>query len=248
MYGSVYRSAVIILTAEVLLLRTFLILRDVDGMVDKLGYSVVFCCRDRYHRHPQHVFHPVYIDSPAVSGHLIHHVQGNYHGDPHLQELYRKIHVPLYVCSVHYVDDGGRPVLQNEISGYDLLTGIRRHGIDARKVCYEGIGMAFDHAVLPVYRNSGEISHVLVRSRKLVEKRGLTAVLVSHERIGEYRIVGKRMLCRLIVILSRLSKAGMIAYPDVLYPGMFIGSGIDLFNVYLGRIVESQSQLISMYL
>ena len=42
--------------------------------------------------------------------------------------------------------------------------------------------MALDLAVLAVDRDAGEVAHMLVRARKLVEQRGLSAVLVARQR------------------------------------------------------------------
>ena len=45
--------------------------------------------------------------------------------------------------------------------------------------------MAADGAVFSVYRDAGEVAHVLVRACKLVEQRGFAAVLIANQSEGE---------------------------------------------------------------
>ena len=53
--------------------------------------------------------------------------------------------------------------------------------------------MFFNRAALPVYGNSREIAHMLIRAGKLVKQGGLSAVLISGQGKGKYRSFGKRV-------------------------------------------------------
>ena len=108
--------------------------------------------------------------------------------------------------------------------------------------------MPFYHAGLPVNGNPGEVSHVLVGSRQLVKERGLAAVLVSHQSIGQYSSIRQRIFTFLIVVLTCLTKSRMLRGIDMFYSFVLVGAGGYEFNFDLSCILKSQCQFIAVYL
>ena len=179
-----YGTAVIFFITEILFLRSLLVFRDMDRMVHQFIHSFILCGRDRNDRNAQLTFHLVDIDASAVTGDFIHHIQGDDHRDPHLQQLHAQIEVAFDIHRIDDIDDGLRLILKDEIAGNDLFRRIRRHRIDARKVRDQSIGMSLDDAVLAVDRNARKVSDVLVGTGQLIEQGRLAAVLVSDQRKG----------------------------------------------------------------
>ena len=70
---------------------------------------------------------------PGV-GDGVHHVDTDDHRDVHLEDLGGHVEVAFEVGAVEDVDDDVRFLVQDEVPGDDFLGGIRRKGIDARKV------------------------------------------------------------------------------------------------------------------
>ncbi len=69
--------AVFICIAEILSSGAFLIFGHMERMVNQLADSLILGCGNRNHRNPQHVLQLIYPD-------LIHHIQGQHHGNVHL--------------------------------------------------------------------------------------------------------------------------------------------------------------------
>ena len=142
---------------------------DVDGVVDQLVDALVLHRRDGHHRDAQGLLQLVDPDRAPVGPHLIHHVQGQDHGDAQLHELHGQIEIALDVRGIDDVDDAVRLRLQQKAPGDDLLAGIRGEGVDARQVGHGGLRVASDRAVLSVHGDTGEITHVLVGPGELVK-------------------------------------------------------------------------------
>ena len=119
--AAMHRAAMVVLVAEILPLRAFLILGYMDRMIDELVNALVFRGGDRQHGHAEHRLHPVHIDGAAVARYLVHHVQRHHHRHVHFHELHGEIEVPLDVRGVHDVDDRAGLFVQHEAAGYDLL-------------------------------------------------------------------------------------------------------------------------------
>ena len=191
--------------AEILLDRLFAIFRDMYSVRNKLADTLVLGRADRNDRHAQDLLHKVDIDRAAVAGQLIHHVQRDNDRPVRLKKLHRQIQVALDIRRVNDIDDRVRLVVQNKIPRHDLLFGIRRHRIDARQVRYDRIRVSDYRAVLTVDCYAREIAHMLVRARKPVEKRRLSAVLIAHQRERKYVIIRQRILMLLVMVNTRLA-------------------------------------------
>ena len=123
--------------------------------------------------------HSLHVDGAAAGGDLIHHVQGQYHGNTHLHQLERQVQVPLDIGGVHDINEAVGLLVQDEIPGDNLLRRIGPDGVDARQVDHRAVLFPPDGARLLIHRHAGEIAHVLVGAGELVEQRGLAAVLVA---------------------------------------------------------------------
>ena len=225
-------------------------------MVNQLLDTQVLGCRDRYHRHSQKVLHGVHIHRSSVGAQLVHHIKGYNHGDIELQELQCQEQVSFYICGIYDVYDSLGLFVQNKVTRHQLLAAVGGHGVDAGKVGDQCVWMSFYNPVLPVHCNAREVAHMLVHSCKLVEKGGLTAVLVAHQGKCQKCSVGQGISCSFGVETSFLAQTGVwcpfagccVAW---LFSRFFFR--LDLGPVIRGyqdvlRLCKAQGQLISIYL
>ena len=117
------------------------------------------------------------VDLVAELLDLVHHVEGDDGGDAHVDDLEREEEVTLQVGGVHDVDYSVRGLLEKVVPGDDLLGGVRRQGVDTRKVDHFDV-MAADLSGLLVDGDPRPVTDALVRTREFVEKGGLPAVRV----------------------------------------------------------------------
>ena len=118
------RAAVIVRITEILSLRFFLIVRHMDGMLDQLVDPLVGGRRDRNDRYAQQLFHLVDPDAAPVLSHLVHHIEGEHHGNVQLHQLHSQIHISLDVGRIRNIDDPPGMLAENKLSGDDLLTAV----------------------------------------------------------------------------------------------------------------------------
>ena len=207
-----YCAPVFVLITEIGSARLFLILGDMQGMPHKLVNTFVLSRRNRHYRNSQHVFHFINMYSSAVSADLIHHVQCQHHRCIQFHKLHGQIQVSFDVVCIHNVDDACRPLLKNELSGYDFLAGVRGKRVNARQVCYQCLRVIADGAAFLIHRYSGEVSHMLIGTSELVEQCGLAAVLIAGQSKGQLSILRQRMFICLGVILSALAQSRMLRF------------------------------------
>ena len=181
MDAAVYGTVMIVFIAEILPQRPFLIFCHMDCMTDQFIHAFVFRSGNRDYGYSQERFHGVHIDGAVIAGDFIHHVQGYDHGNVHFQQLHGQIQITLYIRRIHDIDDSSGFLIQDKITGYDLFTAVRGHGINTGQVCHQSIRIPLDGTVLTVYGNSGEISHMLIRAGELIEQCSLAAVLISRQ-------------------------------------------------------------------
>ena len=86
--------------------------------------------------------------------------------------------MPFDVTCIYDVYYRLRPFVKHEIARNYLFLGVSGQGIDARKVGHHSPRTISHLAVLSVYGDSREIAHVLIGAGQLVEKSGLSAVLL----------------------------------------------------------------------
>ena len=180
---------------------------------------------------------------------LVHHVQGDDHGDVHFQQLHGQVKVALDVRGVHDVDDRFRVLVQDKVAGDQLLTGIGRHGIDPGQVRDQGIRVPADDAVLAVHGDAGEVADVLVGAGQLVEERGFSAVLVADEGEGQRGPFRKGVARTLGMETAFLTEAGVLRG---LLLFLFSGCGSGCFRAFqqgdtdVPGIRDAEGQLISV--
>ena len=207
-----HRTAVFRSVAEVLALGTFAVIRNVHGVVHQLGNAFALHGANGHNGNAQLRFQFVDQHRSTVRGHFVHHVQRQNHRNVQLKELHGQIQIALDIRGVHNIDDTARFILQHELARNNLFCGIRTHGIDAWQVRDQGVCMAQQRAVLAVNRNSGEVAHVLVGARELVEQRCFAAVLVSYQGKCQFLILGKRRFLGCVVVAAAFAKARVIGF------------------------------------
>ena len=214
METTMYGASVVVLAAEVLPRRYFLIIRHVDGMLHEFVDTLILSCRNSHDWDAEDTLHIVQTDGAAVARHLVHHIKRQHHRNAQLHELYRQIEMTLDVRSIHNIDKAMRLFLEDEIAADNLLCRISGEAVDAWEV--DDVGRSpivaltgeegiLDLSVLTVDGNAREISHVLVGARELVEERGLAAVLLPGKGEGERGAFGKRILRIVVVVFARLA-------------------------------------------
>jgi len=121
----------------------------------------------------------LHIDGATVGAHLIHHVEGQYHGDPQLQKLQSKVEITLDIGGIHNIDDAIRLLIQDEIPGDDLLLGIGPQRIDAWQIDDGAIFLAPDIAHFLIDGDAGKIADMLIGAGKGIEQGGFAAILIA---------------------------------------------------------------------
>ena len=207
--AAVHRAAVVRAVAKILPQGLFLIFGDVQGVLHQFVHALIAGGGNGHHGHAQHGLHGVDVHRAAVAVHFVHHVQGHHRGDAHLQHLHGQVQVALDVGGVHDVDDGLGVLVQHKIATHQLLAGIGGHGVNARQVGDQGVGMAADDAVLAVHGDAGKIAHVLIGAGELVEQRGFAAVLVAHQGEGQLGSVRQGIAAALGMEFALLAQARM---------------------------------------
>ena len=152
-----------------------------QGLVHQLRHALALGGRNGHHRDAQLPAHPLHVHGAAVGPDLVHHVQGQHHGHPQLQQLQRQIEVALDVGGVHDVDDAVGLLVEDVVPGDDLLLGIGPQGVDARQVHHGAALFAPYFAGFLVHGDAGEVAHVLVGAGEGVEKRGFAAILIADQ-------------------------------------------------------------------
>ena len=165
---------------------------DVDRVTHDFFHALARGGADGHHGYAEHPFHAVDVHRAPVTGELVHHVERDHGGNPHLEALHGEVEVALDVGGVHDVDDAEGMLVEHELAAHQLLARVRRERVDAGQVGDDGIGIVEYYAILAVHRDAGEVAHVLVRPRELVEEGRLAAVLVANERVREHRVIGQR--------------------------------------------------------
>ena len=212
----VYSAAVVALIAEILPERPLLIVGDMDRVVHEFLDAFAVDGRNRDHGNAQQRFQLVDVDGSAVAPDLVHHIEGDDHGDVHFQQLHGQIEVALNIGRVHDVDDGAGLLLQDKIPGDQLLAAVGRHGINARQVRDQRIGAVADRPVLAADGHAGKVAHVLVGSGQLVEERCLATVLIADQCKSQERVIRKRISVTGTMEAARLTQAGVfrLSGPD----------------------------------
>ena len=119
------------------------------------------------------------VDLVTVLADQIHHVDGNDHRDAQLQQLGGEVKVALDVGAVDDIQNSVRAVIDQILTGDDLLQRVGRQRIDARQVLDDDLLVALQNALLALDGDARPVADVLIRAGKIIEQRGLAAVGVT---------------------------------------------------------------------
>ena len=155
--------------------------RHMQSVIHQLANALVAGSADGDNRHAQQALEQVDVHGATVGRHLVHHVERDDHGAIELHKLQRQVQVALDVGGIDDVNDGVGMLVKDKLAADDLFARVRRERIDAGQVGNARLGVVADGAIFAVDRHAGKVADVLVGARKLVEQRGLTAVLVAGE-------------------------------------------------------------------
>ena len=216
----------------------------VQGMIHQLADTLVAGSANGDNRHAQQALEQVDVHGAAVGRHLVHHVERDDHGAVELHKLQRQVQVAFDISSVDDVDDGVGVFVQDKLATDDLFARVRRQRIDAGQVGNACLGMVTDGAVLAVDRHAGKVTDMLVGARKLVEQRGLTAVLVAGEGEMQRCALGHGRFCRTGRIRP-LAKCRVLRHADC---GVSARTRVCVVNTHeldASSIVLAQRQLVA---
>ena len=135
---------------------------DAHCMFDEFVDTLILCRTYWHDRNPESLFKGIDADGSSVFPDLIHHVQCDYHRQAKLHELSCQVEVTLDVRGINDVNDAVGMVFDEEITGNDLLSGVRGERVNARQIGDGHVGMLPYDAVLSVHGDSREITHMLV--------------------------------------------------------------------------------------
>ena len=202
--------------------------------------------RNRYNRNAEHGFHGIDVNSATVACQFVHHIQGHYHGDVHLEKLHGKIQVTLNVGGIYNIDDSLWLAVQNKVTGDNFFTGIGGHGVDSGQVCDGSVAVTTNGTVFPIDRYTGKVADMLIGACELIEQCCLSAVLVPCKSKGKNRSLRKRVTGAFRMKSAFLTETGMVL---MLFPGRFFFRSRDLLqrrNADFFRICKTQSKFIPM--
>ena len=137
----------------------------------------------RHDREAQTLRQALDIDGHALLGGLIHHVQGQHHGNAEFQKLDGQVEVALQRARIEHVDDHVGPFLRQHMPGDRLLLRVGGQGIRPRQVdeAHTPAGRHLDEAFLLLHGNAGIVAHMLVRTGQRVEGRRLARIRIARE-------------------------------------------------------------------
>ena len=87
----VYGPTVIVLVAEILTDRGFLVFRHMDGVVYQFGNTFVFGGRNGHHGQTEDFLHFIHEDTASIVAHFVHHVERQNHRDAQFHELHGEV-------------------------------------------------------------------------------------------------------------------------------------------------------------
>ena len=152
-----------------------------DRLIHQLAHALTLCGRDRYDRDAERGAHLLHVDGTAVGTHFIHHVQRQHHRYPQLKQLKCQVQIPLNVGGIHNVDDAVRLLVEDKVTGDDLLLCIGPQGVDAGQIHHGTAFFVYDLSHLLVYRDTGKVADMLIGSGEGVEESRFPAVLISNK-------------------------------------------------------------------
>ena len=233
-----------------------------QGVINELVNALVPGGGDGNDGDAQNVLQLIDAHGAAVGADLVHHVEGQHHGNLQLHQLHGQVQVPFNVGGVHNIDDAVGPLVHEKVPGDDFLVGVGGQGVDARQVRDRGLRVAADGAVLPVHGDAGEIAHMLIGAGELVKEGGFAAVLVAGQGKGQRALLQGQVMAASVFAhagvgdgrnpgLLSVNRKGVCVYvfnfnpPGLFQPqGQFIAPQRDLHRVpHGGNLLEHDLRL-----
>ncbi len=127
------------------------------------------------------------VDVHPGPARLVHHVQGQGHGDAHFQDLHGEQQVALKRRGVHHVHHGQRRLAREHLAGDDLFGGIGRQRIGSGQVHKGHFRIVQpEDALFLFHGHAGVVAHMLARAGIGVECRGLARIGIAGQ--GDARL------------------------------------------------------------
>ena len=171
-----------IIAEDVLWKRDLPAVSRLHGLVHELAQAGLLQGGRLHDRTAENHRQPLFIDFQSPLAYQVGHVERDDHGDAGLYELSRQVEIPLDVRGIHQVDDDIRILLEQIVTGDDLLQSIRTERIDAGKVRDDDLLAALfilQPAFLLLDRDTRPVADILVGSCECIEHCRLAAVGVS---------------------------------------------------------------------
>ena len=255
MDAAMHGTVVVFLAAEILHHRRLLIFGHMDGMFDEFLNTLAVLGRTGDAGNAQQFLHLVHIDGTLVSGQFIHKVQGQHHRNVQFHELKCEIEVAFDVGGIDNINQRLGMGTENESPRNEFLAGIGRQAVDTGQVGHAGMVVLENGSALLFDGHAGEIAHMLVGARQLVEKRGLAGILVTHQCKRQPRPFGQGMFGFLVVIFTALAQTRVHDFILRLNLKFFFpGVTAVLHRIVKGHdfdarcIFQAQRQLVAVYL
>jgi hypothetical protein len=136
-----------------------------------------------HHRNAEELRQLRGVDLLAAFAHLVHHVEGEDHGDAELHELDGEVEVPLEAVGVDDVDHQLRPLVDEVVAGDQLFLGIGGQGIGAGQIDdVEAVPVGLEVALALLHGDAGIVPHALPRAREGVEHGRFSGIGVTRKR------------------------------------------------------------------
>ena len=121
------------------------------------------------------------INLIAVLADDINHVQSNSYGITHLHNLSSQVQVTFNVRAINQIQYAVNIILQQIVTGNNLLQSVRRQGINTGQVGNNYIIMTFKAAFFFLYSYAGPVTNILVGTCQIIKHCCFAAVRVTNQ-------------------------------------------------------------------
>ena len=121
------------------------------------------------------------INLIAVLADDINHVQSNSYRITHLHNLSSQVQVTFDVRAVNQIQYAVNIILQQIVTGNNLLQSVRRQGINTGQVGNNNIIMTFEAAFFFLYSYAGPVTNILVGTGQIIKHCCFAAVRVTNQ-------------------------------------------------------------------
>ena len=119
------------------------------------------------------------IDGVTILTDQVDHIHGNDHRMTQFDQLSGQIQVAFNIGAIHNVQNRIRMLIDQISTGNQFLRRIRRQGVDTGQVLNNDIVISLQRTFLLLHRNTGPVTHILIRTGQNVEQCCLAAVGIA---------------------------------------------------------------------